>query len=101
MTEEWKEFSPLVKLESDSLNEVQEELVAGGEALQNLLTVEHPNADAVRTSIQAIKDDLDFEGISNTWVIAHVRDGQKDELVANKMVRQVSLVYCFLFDNYA
>ena len=93
MTEEWKEFSPLVELESDSLNEVQEELVAGGEALQNLLTVEHPNADAVRTSIQAIKDDLDFEGISNTWVIAHVRDGQNDELVANKMVCQVSLVY--------
>ena len=74
MTEEWKEFSPLVELESDSLNEVQEELVAGGEALQNLLMVEHPNADAVRTSIQAIKDDLDFEGISDTWVIAHVRD---------------------------
>ena len=94
MTEEWKEFSPLVEYKSDStLTEVQEELVAGGRALQNLLTVEHPNADAVRTSIQAIKDDLDFEGISNTWVIAHVRDGQKDELVANKMVRQVSLVY--------
>ncbi len=69
MTEEWKEFSPLVELESDSLNEVQEELVAGGEALQHLLTVEHPNADAVRTSIQAIKDDLDFEGISNTWIV--------------------------------
>ena len=101
MTEEWKEFSPLVELESDSLNEVQEELVAGGEALQNLLTVEHPNADAVRTSIQAIKDDLDFEGISNTWVIAHVRDGQKDEFVANVRVRKVGLVYCFLFDNYA
>jgi hypothetical protein len=95
MTEEWKEFSPLVEYNSDStLTEVQDQLVEFGEALQNLLTVEHPNADAIRTSIQAIKDDLDFEGISNTWVIAHVRDGQKDELVANVHVRKVSLIYC-------
>ena len=96
MTEEWKEFSPLVEYNSDStLTEVQDQLVAGGEALQELLMVEHPNADAVRTSIQTIKDDLDFEGISDTWVIAHVRVGQKDELVANDRVRQVSLVYRF------
>ena len=101
MTEEWKEFSPLVELVSDSLNEVQEELVARGEALNELLLDDHPNADAVSTSIQAIKDDLDYEGISSTWVIAHVRDGQKDEFVANVRVRKVGLVYCFLFDNYA
>jgi hypothetical protein len=91
---EWKEFLPLVELVSDTpLNEVQDQLVAGGEALQELLLVEHPNADAVRTAIQDIKDQLDFEGISDTWVIAHVRVGRKDELVANDHVRKVSLVY--------
>ena len=37
--------------------------------------VEHPNADAVRTAIQDIKDQLDFDDISDTWVIAHVRVG--------------------------
>ena len=94
MTEEWKAFSPLVELVSDSLNEVQEELVARGEALNELLLDDHPNADAVSTSIQAIKDDLDYDGISSTWVIAHVRDGQKDEFVANVRVCKVSLVYC-------
>jgi hypothetical protein len=92
---EWKEFSPLVEYNSDStLTEVQDQLVAGGEALQELLMVEHPNADAVRTAIQDIKDELDFEGISDTWVIAHVRVGRKDELVANDRVCQVSLIYC-------
>ena len=91
---EWKEFSPLVELDSDTpLNEVQDQLVAGGEALQELLLVEHPNADAVRTAIQDIKDQLDYEVISDTWVIAHVRVGRKDELIANNRVRQVSLVY--------
>ena len=91
---EWKEFLPLVKLDSDTpLNEVQDQLVAGGEALQELLMVEHPNADAVRTAIQDIKNQLDFEDISDTWVIDHVRVGRKDELIANKRVRQVSLVY--------
>ena len=101
MTEEWKAFSPLVELVSDYLNEVQDELVARGKALSELLSDDHPNADAVSTCIQAIKDDLDHEGISNTWVIAHVRDGQEDEFVANVRVRKVGLIYCFLFDNYA
>ena len=101
MTEEWKAFSPLVELVSDYLNEVQDELVARGKALSELLSDDHPNADAVSTCIQAIKDDLDHEGISKTWVIAHVRDGQEDEFVANVRVRKVGLIYCFLFDNYA
>ena len=88
---EWKTFSLLVELDSDTpLNQVQDQLVAGGDALQELLLVEHPNADAVRTAIQDIKDQLDEEDISDTWVTAHVRVGRKDKLIANKRVRQVS-----------
>ncbi len=91
---EWKEFSLLVELNSDTpLNQVRDQLVAGGQALQELLMVEHPNADAVCTTIQDIKDQLDFEDISDTWVTAHVRVGRRKELIANKRVRQVSLVY--------
>ena len=93
MTEEWKAYSPLVELVSDSLNEVQDELVTRGEALSHLLCYDRPNADAISTCIQEIKDDLYYEGIMKTWVIAHVRVGRKDELIANKRVRQVSLVY--------
>ena len=86
---EWKEFSTLVELEKP-LIQFQKELVEFGEALQELLLVEHPNADAVRTAIQDIKDQLDEEDISDTWVTAHVRVGRKDKLIANKRVRQVS-----------
>jgi hypothetical protein len=101
MTEEWKAYSPLVELVSDSLNEVQDELVTRGEALSHLLCYDRPNADAISTCIQEIKDDLYYEGIMKTWVIAHVRDGQEDEFVANVRVRKVGLIYCCLFDNYA
>ncbi len=87
---EWKTFSHLVELDSDTpLNQVQDKLVAGGDALQELLVVEHPNADAVLTAIQDIKNQLDFEDILDTWVTAHVRVGKK-KLIANKRVRQVS-----------
>ena len=50
----------------------------------------HPAAGAVLTAIQSIKSQLDDEGISDTWVTAHVRVGRKDKLIANKRVRQVS-----------
>ena len=88
---EWKTFSLLVELDSDTpLNQVQDQLVAGGDALQELLLVEHPNADAVLTAVQDIKNQLDFEDITDTWVTAHVRVGKKTQLIANNRVRQVS-----------
>ena len=94
---EWKTFSPLVELDSDTpLNQVQDELVAGGDALQELLVVEHPNADAVLTAVQDIKNQLDFEDITDTWVTAHVRVGKKTQLIANTAVRQVSLSIFFI-----
>jgi hypothetical protein len=97
---EWKEFSLLVELDSDTpLNQVQDQLVAGGDALQGLLLVEHPNADAVLTAIQDIKDQLDFEDILGTWVTAHVRVGKKNKLIANKRVRQVSPSIFFHLTN--
>ena len=92
---EWKKFSTLVELKKP-LIQFQKELVEFGEALQELLLVEHPNADAVLTAIQGIQDQLDEEDISDTWVTGHVRVGRKDELIANKRVRQVSLVYLLL-----
>ncbi len=92
----WKTVLPLVELDSDTpLNRVQDQLVAGGDALQELLLVEHPNADAVLTAVESIKRQFNEEGISDTWVTAHVRVGQKDKLIANKRVRQVSLSIFF------
>jgi hypothetical protein len=96
---EWKKFSTLVELDLDTpLNQVQDELVAGGIVLQDLLVAVHPDAGAVLTAVQSIKSQLDDEGISDTWVTAHVLVGRETELIANTAVRQVSLS---LFLNYA
>jgi hypothetical protein len=97
---EWKKFLPLVELERDTpLNEVQDELVAGGNVLQELLAAVHPDAGAVLTAVESIKSQLDEEGISDTWVTAHVRVGQKNKLIANKRVRQVSPSMFFHLTN--
>ena len=45
---DWKKFSPLVELDSDSpLNQVQDKLVEGSNALQALLVAVHPDAGSV------------------------------------------------------
>ena len=81
-----------VELDSDTpLDQVQDELVAGGNVLQDLLVAVHPDAGAVLTAVQSIKSQLDDEGISDTWVTAHVRVGRETELIANTAVCQVSL----------
>ena len=91
MTTEWKKFSPLVELDRDTpLNEVQDELVEGGNALQALLVAVHPDAGAVLTAVESIKSQLDEEGISDTWVTTRVCVGGEKELIANTTVRQVS-----------
>ena len=94
---EWKKFSTLVELDSDTpLNQVQDELVAGGNVLQDLLVAVHPDAGAVLTAVQSIKSQLDDEGISDTWVTAHVLVGRETQLIANTAVRQVSLSIFFI-----
>ena len=97
MTTGWKKFSPLVELDRDTpLNEVQDELVAGGNVLQDLLAAVHPDAGAVLTAVESIKSQLDEEGISDTWVTARVRVGREKELIANTTVRQVSQSIFFI-----
>jgi hypothetical protein len=96
----WKKSLPLVKFESDAtLNQVRDELVAGGNVLQDLLVAVHPDAGAVLTAVESITSQLDEEGISKTWVTAHVRVGRETELIANTDVRQVSLSIFFYLSN--
>ncbi len=50
----WKKFFPLVELNQDTpLSEVQNELVAGGNVLQDLLAAVHPDAEAVLTVVES------------------------------------------------
>ncbi len=81
------------------LIQFQKELVEGGGALQELLVVAHPNADAVLNAIESIKSLLDEEDISDTWVTAHVLVGRKMQLIANTAVRQVSPSIFFHLTN--
>ena len=93
----WKKISPLVKLDRDTpLNEVQDELVEGGNALQALLVAVHPDAGAVLAAVKDIKSQLDFEDISDTWITAHVLVGKETQLIANTAVPQVSLSILFI-----
>ncbi len=95
---EWKTFSTLVELEKP-LIQFQKELVEGGGALQELLVVAHPNADAVLNAIESIKSLLDEEDISDTLVTAHVLVGRKTQLIANTAIRQVSPSIFFHLTN--
>ena len=56
----WKKFSPLVEINPDlTLQQLQDGLVEGGNALQNRLAVVHPDADAVCAAIEEIKSQLE------------------------------------------
>ena len=94
---DWKKFLPLVEFYSDStLNQVQDELVEGGNALLALLVAVHPDAGAVLAAVKDIKSQLDFEDISDTWITAHVLVGKETQLIANTAVPQVSLSIFFI-----
>ncbi len=93
----WKKFLPLVELNQDTpLSEVQNELVAGGNVLQDLLAAVHPDAGAVLTAVESIKSQLDEEGVSDTWVIARDRVGREKGFIANTTIRQVSQSIFFI-----
>ena len=94
---DWKKCLPLVELNLDSpLNQVQDKLVEGGNALLIQLAAVHPDAVAVHAAVENIKSQLDFEDISDTWVTAHVLVGREKRLIAKTAVRQVSLSIFFI-----
>ncbi len=96
----WKKFSTLVELERP-LIQFQKELVEGGNALQELLVVAHPNVDAVLNAIESILNQLDEEGISKTWVTAHVCVGKKEQTHCEQTCLSGKSIYILSFDNYA
>jgi hypothetical protein len=56
----WKIFSPFVEINSGlTLQQLQDGLVEGGNALQNWLAVVHLDADAVCAAIEEIKSQLE------------------------------------------
>ena len=97
--EGWKNYSPLVEINSDStLQQLQEGLIKNGHALQELLEAVYPDADAVCSKLEEIKFQLKDHpvDISDRWVTAHVNLGEKKRFISKRLVRQVSMFIFFL-----
>ncbi len=97
--EGWKNFSPLVEINSDStLQQLQEGLIENGHALQKLLEAFYPDADAVCSKLEEIKFQLEDHpvDISDRWVTTHVNLGEKKRFISKRLVRQVSMSIFFL-----
>ena len=78
--EGWKNFSPLVEINSDlMLQQLQEGQIEDGHALQKLLEAVYPDADDVCSKLEEIKSQLEDHpvNISDRWVTAHVNLGEK------------------------
>jgi hypothetical protein len=95
----WKNFLPLLEINSDStLQQLQEGLIEDGHALQKLLEAVYPDADAVCFKLEEIKSQLEDHpvDISDQWVTAHVNLGEKKRFISKRLVRQVSMSIFFL-----
>ena len=76
----WKKYSPLVVINSDStLQQLQEGLIKNGHGLRELLEAVYLDANAVCSAIEEIKFQLQDHpvDISDQWVTAHVKVGDK------------------------
>ena len=95
----WKNFLPLVEINSDlTLQQLQDGLIADGNALRNRLAVVLPDADTVCAAIEEIKSQLENHpmNIWDRWVTAHVKVGKKTRFISKRLVRQVSMSIFFL-----
>ena len=74
----YKKFSCLVEI-SSTLQQLRKVLLEKGRALQELLDVQYPGADAVYSAVGEIHALLEHDDICNVWVSAHVKvdDGEK------------------------
>jgi hypothetical protein len=96
--EGWKNYSPLVEINSDStLQQLQEGLIENGNALQKLLETVYPDADDVCSKLEEIKSQLEDHpvNISDRWVTAHVKVGEKTRFISKRLVCQVSMSIFF------
>ncbi len=97
--EGWKNFSPLVEINSEAaLQQLQEGLIEDGHALRKLLEAVYPDADAVCSKLEEIKSQLEDHpvDISDPWVTAHVNLGEKKRFISKRLIHQVSMSVFFL-----
>ena len=74
----YKKISRLVEI-SSTLQQLRKVLVEKGRALQGLLDVQYPGADAVYSAVGEIHNLLEHDDICDVWVSAHVKvDDEKN-----------------------
>ncbi len=74
-----------------TLEQLQEELLALGRALKELLKVAYPDADAVLAAIRSIEFLLEdqTEDIRDQWVTARVKTDEGTKFISNRVVCEV------------
>ncbi len=89
-----KKYSSLVEVNS-TLQELWDELLEKGHALQELLEAVYPDADAVRSAVGEIQFQLEDHpvDISNQWVSAHVMVDGDRKFISNRRVCKVSILF--------
>mgnify|MGYP006151174937 CR=1 FL=1 len=88
----YKKFSRLVEI-SSTLQQLWEVPLEKGRALQGLLDVQYPGADAVYSAVGEIHNLLEHDDICDVWVSAHVKVGDKKRLISDKKLsRQVLFI---------
>ena len=74
-----------------TLEQLQEELLALGRALKELLKVAYPDADAILAAIRSIEFLLEdqTEDIRDQWVTARVKTDEGTKFISNHTIREV------------
>ena len=93
----YKKFLRLVKI-SSTLQQLQMELLEKGRALQGLLDVKYPGADAVCSTAGNIHVLLDRDDICDVWVSAHVKVDVRKKFISNQDVPKVSILLIACLD---
>ena len=87
----YKKFSCLVEI-SSTLQQLRTDLLEKGRALQKLLDVEYPGADAVCSAVGEIHNLLEHDDIYDVWVSAHVKVDDRKKIISNRDDRKVSVL---------
>ena len=93
----YKKFSCLVEI-SSTLQQLWTDLLEKGRALQKLLDVEYPGADAVCSAVGEIHLLLDCDDICDVWISAHIKVGDGKIFISNQDVRKVSILLIACLD---
>ena len=87
----YKKISRLVEI-SSTLQQLRKVLVEKGRALQGLLDVQYPGADAVYSAVGEIHNLLEHDDICDVWVSTHVQSRRWEKIISNQDVCKVNVL---------